>query len=224
MANRFVTLGGTLRRTTVDDPFRPGKGSALQLGLSKAIPLSIDRKSTPGFSEPETVDYWALNAELASFLTLYEDFLGRKHVLSLQTDVAWIFEGNAPTFQRYYLGGQTFRGFEFRTISPKSDRTIGQPGGSGDFEPIGGDWLFFAGAQYEVPLIGEGLAGVVFLDSGTVTNTPGFEDYRVSVGVGIRLYLEALGPAPLAFDFGFPLVKQEEDQTQVFSFSAELPF
>ncbi|MEC8321116.1 MAG: BamA/TamA family outer membrane protein, partial [Planctomycetota bacterium] len=65
---------------------------------------------------------------------------------------------------------------------------------------------------------------VAFVDSGTVTTTPGFDDYRVSVGLGIRLYLDALGPAPLAFDFGFPLVEQEGDQRQTFSFSAELPF
>jgi outer membrane protein insertion porin family len=175
-------------------------------------------------SEPENVDYWSVNAELASFLTLYEDFLGRKHVLSLQTDVSWIFQGDAPTFQKYYLGGQTFRGFQFRTISPKSDQTLGQPGGSGNFEPIGGSWLLFAGAQYEVPIVGESFAGVVFVDSGTVSDTPGFDDYRVSVGLGVRLYLPILGPAPLAFDFGFPLIKQPDDERQVFSFSAALPF
>ena len=220
----FATIGATLRRTTVDDPFRPGRGSALQIGLTKAIPLSIDRTTNDGLSEPENVDYWSVNAELASFLTLYEDFLGRKHVLSLQTDVSWIFQGDAPTFQKYYLGGQTFRGFQFRTISPKSDQTLGQPGGSGNFEPIGGSWLLFAGAQYEVPIVGESFAGVVFVDSGTVSDTPGFDDYRVSVGLGVRLYLPILGPAPLAFDFGFPLIKQPDDERQVFSFSAALPF
>ena len=57
-----------------------------------------------------------------------------------------------------------------------------------------------------------------------VLECEGLKDYRVSVGVGLRLYLAALGPAPLAFDFGFPIVKQETDQTQIFSFSAELPF
>ena len=220
----FTTVSGTLRRTTVDDPFRPGKGSALQFGVTKAFPLSIDRTTTDGLSEPENVDYWAFNAELASFLTLYEDFLGRKHVLSLQTDVSWIFQGEAPTFQRYYLGGQSFRGFEFRTISPKSDQTLGQPGGSGDFEPIGGTWMFFAGAQYEIPIVGESFSGVAFVDSGTVSDNPGFGEYRVSVGIGVRLYLPILGPAPLAFDFGFPIVKQPEDERQVFSFSAALPF
>ncbi|MDB4775746.1 BamA/TamA family outer membrane protein [bacterium] len=209
----FALIGGGLRRTTVDNPFRPGKGSVINLGLAKAIPLSGN------------VDYWRVNAELASFLTLYEDFLGRKHVLKLRTEAGWIFEGEAPTFEKYYLGGRTFRGFQFRTVSPKSDVTVGTfPGGTGDFEPVGGSWLFFAGAQYEVPLFGESLAGVMFVDSGTVSDTPGFDDYRVSVGVGLRIYLPVLGPAPLAFDFGFPLVKQEYDETQVFSFSAELPF
>ena len=52
----------------------------------------------------------------------------------------------------------------------------------------------------------------------------GFDDYRVSVGTGIRLYIPALGPLPLAFDFAIPLVKGPGDGTQVFSFSAELPF
>jgi outer membrane protein insertion porin family len=50
------------------------------------------------------------------------------------------------------------------------------------------------------------------------------EEYRVSVGVGIRVYIPQLGPTPLAFDFGFPMIKQDLDQTQLFSFSADLPF
>ncbi len=208
----FVTVTSSLRRTTVNDQFRPSKGSASVVGLSKAIPLQGN------------VDYWRFDGENTSFLTLSEDFLGRKQILKLRTEVGWIFAGSAPTFERYYMGGRNFRGFDFRTISPKSNKTLGDPQGSGPAEPIGGDWLFFLGTQYEAPLIGESIAGVLFIDSGTVTNTPGFSEYRVSAGFGIRLYLEALGPAPLAFDFGFPLRKEPTDERQVFSFSAELPF
>jgi outer membrane protein insertion porin family len=71
------------------------------------------------------------------------------------------------------------------------------------------------------------------MDSGTVTgnsyagdipNPLGFYQYRVSVGVGLRLYIGALGPAPIALDFAVPLMKQDTDETQVFSFNAELPF
>ena len=165
-----------------------------------------------------------IDTELTSFIKIYEDFLGRKQVLKLRTEIGWIFAGKAPTFEKYYLGGRSFRGFYFRTVSPKST-TSWIPGAPPiQPQPVGGNWLFFSGAQYEIPLIGEMIGGVAFVDSGTVTNPPGFSQYRVSVGVGLRIYLEALGPAPLAFDFGFPLVRQEGDETQVFSFSAELPF
>ena len=205
----FAMIGASLRRTTFDDFMRPSKGSAIRVGVSKAVPLVGD------------VDFWQINTELTSFLTISEDFLGRKQVLKLRNDMGWIFAGEAPTYEKYYLGGRSFRGFAFRTVSPKTDQTLG---GVDTNEPIGGDWLFFAGAQYEVPLVGEGLSGVLFVDSGTVTDTPGLDEYRVSVGFGVRLYIDALGPAPLAFDFGFPLMKQAEDEVQVFSFSAELPF
>jgi outer membrane protein insertion porin family len=46
----------------------------------------------------------------------------------------------------------------------------------------------------------------------------------VSVGLGVRLYIPQFGPAPLAFDFAIPLMKEETDETQLFSFSAEIPF
>ena len=65
---------------------------------------------------------------------------------------------------------------------------------------------------------------MAFIDSGTVTEDPGFDQYRVSVGFGVRLYIPQFGPAPLAFDFAFPVLKEDTDETQVFSFSAEIPF
>ena len=62
-------------------------------------------------------------------------------------------------------------------------------------------------------------------DSGTVTNDPGFDDYRLSAGAGLRLYIpQVFGPAPLAFDFGFPILRQTGDEERDFSFSIDLPF
>jgi outer membrane protein assembly factor BamA len=46
----------------------------------------------------------------------------------------------------------------------------------------------------------------------------------MSFGVGIRVYIPQLGQTPLAFDLAFPMIKQEGDATQMFSFSADLPF
>jgi outer membrane protein insertion porin family len=96
-------------------------------------------------------------------------------------------------------------------------------GGSTDI-PIGGDWKIFLGAQYEFPVVGKFLSTIVFCDTGTVTDSIGFDDYRVSVGAGVRLRIPQLGQAPLAFDFGFPVVKQEEDEKKTFSFSIQMPF
>ena len=208
----FASVTASLRRNTIDNFMRPSRGSITNISFSRFIPIQGD------------VEFWAVNAGITSFLTLAEDFLGRKQILKLKTNAGYIFGGTPPTYESYYMGGRTLRGFQFRTVSPKSDDTVGAGSATGDYQPIGGSWEFFAGAQYEYPIFAESLAGVLFVDSGTVTNTPGFSEYRVSVGFGIRLSIPQLGPAPLAFDFGFPILKQENDETQLFSFTAELPF
>ena len=209
----FTSLGVSLQRSTINNMYRPSQGSVFNVGLQKFFSITGD------------VDFWEVNAGLTSFLTIYEDFLGRKQVLRLKTNFGYIFAGNAPTYERFFLGGRTMRGFQFRTVSPKSSKTLGNPTGiNGTPEPIGGTWEFFAGAQYELPVFDEFVALVAFMDSGTVTDTPGFNDYRLSLGVGIRLYIPQLGPAPLAFDFGFPLLYEADDELEMFSFTAALPF
>ena len=81
-----------------------------------------------------------------------------------------------------------------------------------------------AGAQYEFPVLQEAMTGVFFLDSGTVLESVGFDEYRVTIGTGVRLYIPPLGPLPLAFDFAIPISSEPGDDTQVFSFTAEFPF
>ena len=91
-------------------------------------------------------------------------------------------------------------------------------------DPIGGNWLFFAGAEYQRPLFQDVVAGVLFVDSGTVSNEVGFDQYRVSIGAGFRLSIPALGSVPLAFDFGFPIMKEDTDRERLFTFSLDIPF
>ena len=60
---------------------------------------------------------------------------------------------------------------------------------------------------------------VGFCDSGTVASrVSDMEQYRVSVGFGVRFVVPMLGPVPIALDFGFPVVKGPRDQQQVFNF------
>ena len=207
--NNLTSFGLSLTRTTVGTLTRPGRGSRLEFSIDQSGLLGGD------------FDFTTASVEYTVFLTLHEDFLGRKSILKLSTRAGYIFGGDAPVYQRFYLGGRSFRGFDFREVSPKGIRA---DNGEPSDDPIGGNWLFFAGAQYEMPLVSENLTGVVFLDSGTVTDDLGFDQYRASIGVGIRIYIPQFGPIPIAFDLAVPLLKEEGDDTQVLSFSAELPF
>jgi outer membrane protein insertion porin family len=209
--DNLLDMRMTLTRSTINNFFRPSAGS--RLALSVAPFLVTNTQSA----------FVVADLGLTTFLTLDEDFLGRKSVLKLNARGAYIFGGNAPTYEKYYLGGITFRGFQFRTVSPKATGSIGAPDVPIN-DPVGGSFLVFAGAQYEFPVVGDSFNGVVFLDSGTVENSIDFEGYRASVGFGMRIYIPQLGPAPLAFDFGFPILKQTEDERQLFSFTMALPF
>lgn len=207
----LASLGFSVRRTDVDRQFRPSRGSSAEFSATQFV--SFDDV------DPFTV----LRAGYTQFFTVTEDFLGRRSTLRLATDVGYIVGDEAPVYERFYLGGRSFRGFDFRTISPKSRANIA-PTTPRSNDPVGGTWLFSLGLQYEQPIFQNSFTMVGFIDSGTVTDEIGLDQYRVSAGLGIRLYLPQFGPAPLAFDFAFPVVREDTDETQVFSFSAEIPF
>jgi outer membrane protein insertion porin family len=200
------SLGISLTRTTIDEFQRPGRGSRLNLSIDYTL---------------GDFDFFTTNADFTVYFTLDEDLLGRKTTLRTKSRVGYIFgSSRVPTYERYYLGGRSFRGFDFREISPKGTLLNGAPSP----DPVGGTWMLFLGSQVEFPLFQESITGVFFVDSGTVTNKVGVDDYRVSAGFGIRLRIPALGPVPIAFDFGWPIRSEALDDERVLSFSAELPF
>ena len=204
-------VGARLVRSTVDSRFRPSRGTRFLADVERVGALGGDYEFTK------------LSAEHLVFLTVGEDFLGYKTVLQFKVAASYIPEGKdeAPLFERYFLGGRTFRGFAFRTISPKGERASD---GVLTNEPAGGTFSFFLGTEIEKPVYQELISVAAFIDSGTVSDEATLDDYRVSVGVGLRLYIPALTPVPFAFDFGFPLIKRYGDQERVFSFSFDIPF
>ena len=119
------------------------------------------------------------------------------------------------------MGGQSFRGFDFRSVSPKGIRN---DNGLASEDPIGGTWQMFLGAEIEQPVYEDILSVVAFIDAGTVSFDPGVDQFRVAIGMGIRFYVPALSPAPLAFDFGFPILKEDDDDERLFTFTIDLPF
>lgn len=207
--NFLTAIGFGLTRNTLNNRIRPTKGTVTEFGVEQFGALGGDYEFT------------RLTAQHEVYIPIDEDVLGRITFITFTTRVGYIPQGpdEAPVFERFYLGGRTFRGFDFRGIGPLGFREDGTE----TDEHVGGTWQFFTGIQVEKPLFAEFLAVVGFLDTGTLTDDVGFQDYRVTVGTGLRLYLPQLGPAPLAFDFAIPLVDQDGDDRQVFSFSVDLP-
>lgn len=201
-------VGLALTRSTFNDPVQPSSGSKIN--------LSVDQVTG-------TDTYNILKADHQLYIPLREDFLGRKTTLALRTRVGYIPQGRSatPVYDRFYLGGQDLRGLQFRTVAP---RTVQANNGQPSDEPVGGTWMFSFNPEVKIPLYEELLSLVLFVDTGTVLFTPGFQDYRISVGTGIRVNIPMLSGAPLAFDFGFPIKYESTDQKRLFSFSVDVPF
>lgn len=206
----LTSLGLTLSRTSVDRGIYPTSGSKAELGVEQ-------------FFSPGDATFTALRASYGRYLKVSEDVLGRATTLLARVDARFIpgDEDTAPYYERWFLGGQNFRGFALRGASPVGVRN--DNGQVGD-DPVGGNWSFFAGLELTQPIYDETVAGVLFIDSGTVERDFGFDDYRVSVGFGLRIFIEQLSGVPLAFDFGFPIEKEPTDRERLFSFSIDLPF
>jgi RNA polymerase sigma factor (sigma-70 family) len=76
-----------------------------------------------------------------------------------------------------------------------------------------------AGQEFRVPVRSDDRLYVVpFLDSGTVEPDAQHRDHGTSTGGGAYLTVPALGPVPIALDFGFPVVRESKEPGQVFSF------
>ncbi len=198
--------------STLDSRFFPTRGERFKVGYEEIGWLGGD------------YDFHRATFEWSRYITVDEDFLGQKSVLSFKIDTGLNFgtHPDAPTFERFYAGGhRSFRGFDFRGVGP---RGIRNDTGTLSDDPVGGDFMFLFGVEYNYPLVGDQIRGVFFIDTGTVNPNASMDNYRVSVGGGIRLKLPFTGQAPFAFDLSVPIVQEDTDEERLFSFDLALPF
>lgn len=157
-----------------------------------------------------TFDYPRVGFDFKKYYLVREraDHSGR-HVVSLTTKMDYSGT-NTPVYDQFFAGGfSTMRGFDFRGASPVSNGV-----------QVGGEFRWINSAEYMFPITADDmLHGVVFCDFGTVEPEVEINDFRVAPGVGLRVTVPAMGPAPIALDFAFPVATAEFDDEQVFSFS-----
>lgn len=198
----LTSAGPEIRRDTTDSPILPSKGTITTFGWEHYGALGGE------------YDFDKFTLGWNGYQTLYEDLLDRKTILGLSFDVGYI-DGSSPFFERFYGGGiGSVRGFRYRGISPRSGI---------DDDPIGGNFSLTGSAEVSFPIAGDILRGVVFTDVGTVESDVEIGTLRSSVGFGFRLTLPFFGQLPIALDFGFPVSKDDQDDTRLISFSLGLP-
>jgi len=197
LGTSFLSTGRiALAHDTRDSQFQPAEGHYVTFGFEQA------------FGE---YNYPRVDGEAHQYFTTYSrPDGGGRHILSLGLQAAWTGD-NTPIFERYFAGGfQSLRGFSFRGVSPIDGRVR-----------IGGQWMFLGGAEYLIPVTADESLGVVgFTDFGTVqSSSVSLKDFRLTVGAGLRVTIPLMGPAPIAIDFGFPILKESFDDTRIFNFS-----
>jgi len=185
----------------VDDIYDPGQGRNVNVSYEQVTGDDA---------------FGVLEGGYTHYFTLHEDVLGRKTVLAGRVQAGTIL-GEAPPFERFYGGGTSrygIRGFEYRGVSTRGLQTnVPNPVRK---DPIGSDWIFLAGAEVTIPLVGENFGLLLFTDSGTIDTG----SYRLSIGTGLEIKVpQVFGNTPIRFEIATPLLKDEEDETQIFSFS-----
>lgn len=119
--------------------------------------------------------------------------------------------------ERFYLGGNTLRGFERAGVGPRDINTN---------DSLGGNLFYRGSAELKFPIgLPEelGVAGHAFSDFGSLWSLDdtgaGIEDensLRLSAGVGVS-WRSPLGP--IRVDFAQPILEEEFDEDEVFRFS-----
>lgn len=196
------------------------------LGTGK-VTLGYDTRdsttlATEGYNLQSSVEqafaeysFTKLELQGSRYFTTYQrpDGAG-KHVLSFRGNLGWTTD-DTPAFERFYAGGfQTFRGFQFRSVTPLEPPNLGTNGAQ-----VGGNFQMLGTAEYMLPVMAsETVRFVAFTDFGTVERNVSLENIRVAVGGGLRITVPQMGPVPIALDWSFPVVKENTDIRQLFSF------
>lgn len=201
--NQVNMMGFTVGHDTRNAFFMPTEGHR----VSAKVEASTDALASD-------FDFLRFVLDGRWYMEMTRDELDRPHVLSWRGRVGVLVpkdgSDDSPIFESFFAGGSSdVRGFAFRGLGPH------------DFdEPLGGELMAVGGLQYEFPLAGERFRGVVFWDMGTVVGDPGdvrMDLVRHSAGFGFRFFIPPPLNMPVAVDFGFSVVEEDEDDTQVFS-------
>jgi outer membrane protein assembly factor BamA len=196
-SNGLFSIQFACTNDTRDNTFFPTDGRYINVAYEQA---------TGSFTYPR------VTLDLRKYITLTQrpDGSGRQ-VLALYSYTG-VTGANTPIYDRFFMGGiGTMRGFYFRDASPTFDTVV-----------VGGDFQSYGTIEYTVPVTADDMFRLAaFVDGGFDSRTSRVEgsDIRISPGLGVRISVPAMGPAPISVDFAVPVVQNPNDQKQLVNFS-----
>lgn len=117
-----------------------------------------------------------------------------------------------PLSDRFFTGGPTsVRGFEPNELGPKDNGKVFP----GNFRALGN-------LEFNMPVVDQVIYLAFFVDSGYVwEDVQDFEvdELRVSAGITIRIRIPQLSNQPISLNYAFPLINEEDDDIERFSFN-----
>jgi outer membrane protein insertion porin family len=163
------------------------------------------------------VGFAKITAEAGRYFPLFLKTVGFIHIEGgYLTDIPGYF---LPSYDRFRIGGiNSLRGFDWEDLSPWEINEKGEKA------YIGGNSYLQINLEYIFPLFTEGLAGVVFFDTGQVYGeNESFDlgNLRESTGVGIRWY-SPLGP--LRIEYAVKLDPKDGEELGKWEFSMGAQF
>ena len=214
------SIGFTFGYNTLDDNLKPTRGILFS--------LSQDFAGLGG-----NLKYLKTEGSFSTFKKLPWDFVGE---FTLASGFIQGYGGQTvPIEERFFKGGDSFRGFKIAGIGPR-DTTY-----SGDYGAMGGDFYAIGTLQARVPDFmpaDYGMNFALFSDFGTLGHldspfrgcfsasnpTSCIKDnlaFRASAGVSVK-WKSPFGPVQI--DFGVPIIKADYDKTEFIHFSAGTGF
>ena len=199
-SNDLYTGRVRLAHNTRDSPFLPTEGHLLEMIYDQTFGEFDFPRGQVNFSR--------------YFLVRERADGGGRHTFT--SSIRLGFTGvDTPLFENFFAGGfSTMRGFAFRGASPVDNDV-----------QVGGRFQMLGTLEYMMPITADDMLRMVaFVDYGTVEKDIELnsKNFRVAPGIGARIAVPALGPAPLAFDFAFPVSYADTDTRQIFSFTMGL--
>lgn len=204
-------IGFTFGFNTLDDYLKPTKGVLFS--------LSQDLAGLGG-----NLKFLKTEGTFTYYHPLFWDVVGQ---LTLASGFIQGFGGTAvPIEERFFRGGDTFRGFKIAGIGPRDTSY------QGDYGALGGDFYATGTAQARLPDIlpaDYGMQFALFSDFGTLGHLdtpfrgaayPNVRDnlaFRASAGISVK-WKSPFGPVQI--DFGVPIAKAPYDKTEFIHFSA----